>query len=69
MRDLESCVNKKELGWVLEKLHFHNSARGKVEMLKHLQDNPEYKCYFCNGLNKDCEEYLCYVNRFVKAII
>ena len=65
MRDLESCVNKKELGWILDKLNHLKRMESKINALKYLKDKREYKCYFCDGFNRDCNKYLSYVDRFV----
>jgi hypothetical protein len=27
------------------------------KIIKHLQTNPAYVCYFCDGYNYNCEEY------------
>lgn len=60
MKDLEECINNKEVGKLLDMLlltQFDN----KLEIIKHLRKNPFYKCYFCDGFNYNCEAYETFI--------
>ena len=56
MKDLETCVDKKEMGELL--ISFTDTVNGKAHILEHLRTNPLYRCYFCDGLNEDCNEFV-----------
>lgn len=51
--DLELCIYSRDLELLIEKL-INNTRK---DMIKHLEKNPIYKCYFCDGFNYNCESY------------
>ena len=58
IENIDKCIKKKDITRLLNFLSFNNSIRGKVESLKALKTNPTYACYFCDGHNYDCKNYV-----------
>lgn len=61
MRNIERfarCTKKKDITKLLNFISFNRSVSNKVGTLKLLKANPTYACYFCDGHNYDCKNYV-----------
>ena len=57
LENLETCVYVRDAHKLLNIVSYGEEVKKKGELLQHLRDNPVYACYFCDGLNYNCESY------------
>ena len=56
--DFARCIEKKDITKLLNFISINRVVNSKVETLKSLKANPAYACYFCDGHNYNCKNYV-----------